>query len=72
MLGGTGVIVTGPCFSGNVKCRFDQIEVKGVIVSESVLLCVTPVMSHTGAVPAQVEVANRAYNSTFISSKMFK
>lgn len=57
VLGGTGVIISGPCFSGQLKCIFDNVEAEGALLNESLLLCVTPTMSHSGEVPVMVQVA---------------
>lgn len=69
MLGGTGVTITGPCFEGIVTCKFDRINVVGVIVSNSSLLCVTPQMPRSGAIEVEVHVNNTIYKSTFFSSE---
>ena len=69
MLGGTGVLVSGPCFGDRSICTFDKIEVTGVYVSETLLLCVTPAMKQSGEVPVIVLTANKLYYSTFFVGK---
>ena len=72
MLGGTEVIISGPCFeSSNARavCRFDNDQVDGVILSASLALCTTPEMIRAGLVPFEMEYDGNAYTSTFFSSK---
>ena len=70
MLGGTGVIVSGPCFGAQSKCIFDEVEVTGVLVSETLLLCVTPAMKQSGEVPVTVLTSKNLYYSTFFAGKV--
>ena len=70
MLGGTGVIVSGPCFGEQSKCTFDGVEVTGVFLSETLLLCVTPGMKQSGEVPVTVQTSSNLYYSTFFAGKL--
>ena len=74
MVGGTGVFVSGPCFDGTIKCRFDGREVDGVSVSDddSLWLCVTPEMTQSGAVPVEVQSLDIIYKSTFFASELYR
>lgn len=72
MLGGTEVIISGPCFeSSNARavCRFDNDQVDGVVLSASLALCTTPEMTRAGLVPFEMEYDGNTYTSTFFSSK---
>lgn len=70
MLGGTVVIISGPCFeSKKVTCKFDESQVDGVVMSDSFALCTTPEMDRAGSVPLVVEHDKSTYKSTFIFSK---
>ena len=69
MLGGTGVIVSGPCFGAKSKCTFNDVEVPGIYVSETLLLCVTPAMKQSGEVPVTVLTAETVYHSKFFAGK---
>ena len=70
MFGGTGVIVSGPCFSAQSKCTFDDVEVTGVFVSDTLLLCITPAMKHLGEVTVRVLTAKSVYYSSFFAGKI--
>ena len=56
MLGGTSVIVTGPCFDESLEytCQFGTgvfaSRVRGVYLDERRLLCVSPMLTQTGNV----------------------
>ena len=71
MLGGTGVIISGPCFNDdNIYCNFGSKSVKGVIMENgSLLLCVTPEMTHSGEVKVKVRINGTDYKSVFFSSE---
>ena len=55
MLGGTAVLVSGPCFdeADNITRVFDGIPTDGMFFSERQSLCASPILSHTGRVPFQ-------------------
>ena len=71
MLGGTAVIISGPCFEQGIKvtCKFDENEVDGVVLDDSFALCTTPEMERAGSVPLVVEHDKSTYESTFFASK---
>ena len=71
MLGGTTVIITGPCFKRDMKvtCTFDEKEVDGVVVEDSFALCTTPEMERAGSVPLVMKHDKSTYESTFFASK---
>ena len=56
MLGGTSVIVTGPCFDESLEynCQFGTGQfihtVRGVYLDERRLLCVSPMLTQSGNV----------------------
>ena len=56
MLGGTSVIVTGPCFDESLEytCQFGTgifiSRVRGVYLDERRLLCVSPILTQSGNV----------------------
>ena len=56
MLGGTSVIVTGPCFNESLEytCQFGTgvfvSTVRGVYLDEKRLLCVSPILAQSGNV----------------------
>ena len=53
MLGGTAVLVSGPCFdeADNITCVFDGIPTEGMFFNELQSLCAAPILSRTGALP---------------------
>ncbi len=55
------MIMTGPCFepSDSVTCRFQDVAVDGMYVSEDQLLCVTPVMKNVGEVEVMLEIKSK-------------
>ena len=68
MLGGTEVIISGPCFESSnarVACRFDKDQVNGVVLSDSLALCTAPEMTRAGLVPFEMEYDENTYTSTF-------
>ena len=54
MLGGTAVLVSGPCFdeADNITCVFDGIPTDGMFFSERQSLCASPILSRTGRDPS--------------------
>ena len=79
MLGGTGVIVTGVCLEPDdrVLCHFDNTPALGFeIISDSLILCVSPVLNKIGAVSFELVVAKTSirefftFESTFYSGKI--
>ena len=81
MLGGTGVFVTGVCLEPDdrVLCHFDNTPAFGFeIISDSLILCVSPVLNKIGAVSFELVVAKTSiqefsrvtFESTFYSGKI--
>ena len=62
MLGGTSVIVTGPCFNESLEytCQFDTgifiSTVRGVYLDERRLLCVSPMLTQSGNVGFRLQM----------------
>ncbi|XP_072174905.1 sushi domain-containing protein 2-like [Diadema setosum] len=51
MLGGTSVLLAGPCLNASrhdIKCKFDGVIVDGVVLSRSRAMCVTPPLFTAG------------------------
>ena len=74
MLGGTVVIISGPCFKDrNIKviCQFDGNEVEGVVLSDSLSICTTPEMAKAGSVLFVMEYGNDKFSSTFFASEHY-
>ena len=72
MLGGTVVIISGPCFEGSdakLTCKFNNVEVDGVVLSESLSLCTTPEMNRSGLITVEVEHDKDTYVSSFFAGK---
>ena len=57
-LGGTPVIVFGPCFeqSDSVECSFGGISTPGIFVSRERFMCISPAMDTLGRVEVTIEV----------------
>ena len=70
VLGGTAVIVSGPCFeeTDNISCVFNGVEVEGVFVSMTQSLCISPQLSVLGRVSFRLRVnasnGNTKYEGT--------
>ena len=58
MLGGTQIIISGPCFSDtdNIVCDFDGIQVTGQMISGFTALCVSPTFFGVGRIPLSVSL----------------
>ena len=58
VLGGTPVLVSGPCLeeTDNIVCTFDGVVVDGVYINETMALCVSPCLSTIGRVVFEVNV----------------
>ncbi|XP_071491471.1 protein mesh-like [Diadema antillarum] len=70
MLGGTQVLISGPCFndSSEIVCKFDGALVNGVMHSNTTALCVSPTFFKTGHAPLDVSVdggASYRFHGTF-------
>ena len=63
MLGGTSVIVAGPCFDESLEytCQFGTgvflSTVRGVYLDEKRLLCVSPILTESGNVGFKLQQA---------------
>ena len=66
VLGGTAVLVSGPCFeeTDNISCVFNGVEVEGVFVSMTQCLCISPQLSVLGRVSFQLKVVNTTSGDT--------
>ena len=59
MLGGTAVVVTGPCFSptDEVICQYSDAEgVTGMYINEEQFMCVSPSLNKIGEVPFRLNI----------------
>ena len=58
MLGGTAVLVSGPCLeeTDQITCMFGERSVNGLYISEMLSVCVSPTISTTGRVRFQLIV----------------
>lgn len=58
MLGGTGVLVNGPCFDedDSIECSFGDVTATGVFINNTLALCVTPVLSQLSILPFSLTV----------------
>ena len=72
-LGGTPVMVFGPCFepSDTVECTFGAISTPGIFVSRERFMCVSPAMDVHGRVEVTVEVKDSDGNVTFQGTALF-
>ena len=75
VLGGTAVLVSGPCLQedDNIACIFDGEEVEGSYLSEMLAVCITPPFSSIGRVTFQLIVEGSdgivQGTETFLSGK---
>ena len=74
-LGGTPIIITGPCFneSSSITCRFGEIETPCVRISNREALCISPKLDVKGHIPIKVIIGNVEYvddSVTFYSRKL--
>ena len=74
-LGGTPIIITGPCFdeSSSITCHFGEIETPCVRVSKREALCISPKLDVKGRIPIKVMVGTVSYEDdsvTFSSRKL--
>ena len=72
-LGGTSVMVFGPCFQPNdsVNCSFGGISTPGIFVSRERVMCVSPAMNVHGRVEVTVEVRKENGDVTFQGKSLF-
>nr|XP_054773489.1 sushi domain-containing protein 2-like [Lytechinus pictus] len=56
MLGGTQVLISGPCFNSTVVCDFDGIVTSGRLLTEKIALCVSPTFYKVGRIPLRVSL----------------
>ena len=71
-LGGQPVKVHGPCFesSSDIRCLFDDIEVRGIYLNKLQALCISPMISHFGSVHFSLMVDGDLYGDTQFTSCM--
>ena len=72
-LGGTPVVVTGPCFqpNGTTECSFGGISTPGIFVSCKSAICISPAMDALGRVEVTVEVRRENGDITFQGKALF-
>eukprot|EP00057_Strongylocentrotus_purpuratus_P021270 XP_011675744.1 PREDICTED: alpha-tectorin-like [Strongylocentrotus purpuratus] len=58
MLGGTQVLINGPCFNSNnlIICDFDGFETSGRLLEDEIALCVSPTFYKVGQIPLRVSL----------------
>ena len=58
MLGGTQVLINGPCFNSTnlIICDFDGIETSGRLLEDKIALCVSPTFYKIGRIPLSVSL----------------
>ncbi|XP_030834984.1 sushi domain-containing protein 2-like [Strongylocentrotus purpuratus] len=58
MLGGTQVLISGPCFNETslIVCEFDGIETSGRLLEDEIALCVSPTFYKVGQIPLRVSL----------------
>ncbi|XP_030838223.1 sushi domain-containing protein 2-like, partial [Strongylocentrotus purpuratus] len=58
MLGGTQVLISGPCFNANslIVCEFDGIETSGRLLEDEIALCISPKFYKVGQIPLRVSL----------------
>ena len=74
-LGGTPIIIAGPCFneSSSITCHFGDIETPCVRISQMEAMCISPKLDVNGRIPIKVKVGNVEYEDesvTFSSRKL--
>ena len=66
MLGGTAVIVRGPCFDplASTECLFGVKRIAATYVDQKQAICISPALNDSGAVQFMITSTN-ASNTTF-------
>ena len=71
MLGGTGILIEGPSFMGEVKCSFDGVEGSAKKLNSNLAVCVSPLLQKSGSIPFMLTIDNKnPLEAQFLSSKM--
>ena len=71
MLGGTGILIEGPSFTGEVKCSFGGVEGSIKILNSTLAVCVSPLLQKSGSIPFMLTIgADNPLEAQFLSSKM--
>ena len=55
--------------TNQISCTFDGISVDGSMINDTLIRCVSPLLSRTGSVPFTLEVDGIQGKSQFLSSK---
>ena len=58
MLGGTQVLINGPCFNSTnlIICDFDGFKTSGRLLEDEIALCVSPTFYKIGQIPLRVSL----------------
>ena len=73
-LGGTPIIIQGPCFSteDSIKCSFNDIVVGAVVMSNERAMCISPMLHSAGVVKFAVLNKTEAIGiTTFHARELF-
>nr|XP_054773492.1 uncharacterized protein K03H1.5-like [Lytechinus pictus] len=70
MLGGTQVFVSGPCFNSTsvIACDFDGTVTSGRVISNDIVICISPTFYKVGRIPLRVSLDGGAtfnFSGTF-------
>ena len=77
MLGGTQVLISGPCFNSTsqVVCDFDSMQTSGRLLSNQTALCVSPTFYKVGRIPLRVSLDGGVtflFKGTFTIGKLLR
>ena len=71
MLGGTGILIEGPSFTGEVKCFFDGVDGSIKILNSTLAVCVSPLLQKSGSIPFMLTIGDDdPLKAQFLSSKI--
>ena len=57
--------------TNQISCTFEGISVDGSMINDTLIRCVSPLLSRTGSMPFTLEVNGRQGESQFLSGKYF-
>ena len=71
MLGGTGILIERPSFTGKVKCSFDGVNGSVKILNSTLAVCVCPLLQKSGSIPFMLTIGDEnPLKDQFLSSKV--
>ncbi len=71
MLGGTGILIERPSFTGKVECSFDGVDGLVKILNSTLAVCVSPLLQKSGSIPFMLTISDEnPLKAQFLSSKM--